>query len=471
MVPSPRRRRLSRSLVEILVVLLLLSSGTLTLSYETPQLGAGTVESPANGPTVVATQGWNAGGYSLSGRPSRLVGVGPNGTAEWIHDGPDRHRNWFYDVDPLANGNLLVVNPVEGATVVYEFDPDARERVWTERFDSPDIHDVDLINGDELLVAGINYDEDRRSQDRVFVYNRTRDEVTWEWYFENHYPDDTGEGVTTEDWTHVNDVDRIREGEFLVSPRNFDQVIVVNRSTKAIDLRLGRDGDYDTLYEQHNPEYLESDDGTPTILVADSENDRIVEYERVGGPPGEGEWKRTWTLTGNLNWPRDADRLPNGNTLVVDSMNHRVIEVTPNGRIVWETTVPWATYDAERIAYGDEGQAVYEERGDAPTMADLDAGGTYKLHGGRETDPAGLPPIPSVVGGLLGSTPLSGPITWAAKRWHHVAPWFTPTWMPTWSASLLVVAVVLLVGRTLGKRIYNSERLRRRFGRFGDDPS
>ncbi|HKL27797.1 MAG TPA: aryl-sulfate sulfotransferase, partial [Natrialbaceae archaeon] len=334
MVPPPRRRRLSRYLVEILVVLLLLSSGTLTLSYETPRLGAGTVESPANGTTVVATQGWNAGGYSLSGRPSRIVGVGPNGTAEWIHDGPDGHRNWFYDVDPLANGNLLVVNPVEGATVVYEFDPDTRERVWTERFDSPDIHDVDLINGDELLVAGINYDEDRRSQDRVFVYNLTREEVTWEWSFENHYPDDTGEGVMTEDWTHVNDVDRIREGEFLVSPRNFDQVIVVNRSTKAIDLRLGRDGDHDTLYEQHNPEYFESDDGTPTILVADSENDRIVEYERVGGPPGEGEWKRTWTLTGNLNWPRDADRLPNGNTLVVDSMNHRVIEVTPNGRIV-----------------------------------------------------------------------------------------------------------------------------------------
>jgi hypothetical protein len=177
-VPSPRRRQLSRYLVEILVVLLLLSSGTLTLSYESPRLRAGTVESPANGTTVVATQGWNAGGYSLDGRPSRLVGVAPDGTAEWIHDGPDRRRNWFYDVDPLANGNLLVVNPVSGATLVYEFAPDTQERVWTERFDSPDIHDVDLINGDELLVAGIELDQDRRSRDRVFVYNRTREKIT-----------------------------------------------------------------------------------------------------------------------------------------------------------------------------------------------------------------------------------------------------------------------------------------------------
>jgi hypothetical protein len=461
--------------IGILLVVLVLTSGSLTLSYETPALEAKTLESPANGTTVVATQGWNAGGYSLSGRPARLVGLGPNGSVEWIHDGPDGRQNWFYDVDPLPNGNLLVVNPVPGTTVVYEFDPDTGERVWTERFGLSDVHDVDLINGDELLVAGINYDEDRRSRDRVFVYNRTQDAVTWRWYFEDHYPDDTGAGIRTEDWTHVNDVDRIREGEFLVSPRNFDQVIVVNRSTKAIDLRLGRDGDHETMYEQHNPQYLESEDGTPTILVADSENDRIVEYERVGGPPGDGEWKRTWTLTGDLNWPRDADRLPNGNTLVVDSMNHRVIEVTPNGRIVWEMRVPWATYDAERMAHGDEGYGAGEDPSDLPTISDLEGEGTHRLHGGAETEPAGLPPIPNAVAGVLEGTPIAAPVTWVAKRWHHLAPWFTPTWMPTWSASLLVVVlgvVGLYGGRVVAKRIYNSERLRRRFGRrFDDDPS
>jgi outer membrane protein assembly factor BamB len=469
-LPSPRRL-LSRRLVWIVVVALVLTSGTLTLSYETPRLQAGPVDSPANGTTIVATQGWNARGYTLSDRPARLVAVGPNGAPKWIYEGPEDSRNWFYDVDPLPNGNLLVVNPVPDTTVVYEFDPETGDRVWTERFDLADVHDVDLIGDDELLVAGINYDEGRRSQDRVFVYNRTRDAVTWTWHFEKHYPDDTGKGVRTEDWTHVNDVDRIRDGQFLVSVRNFDQVIVVNRSTKAIDLRLGRDGDHETLYEQHNPTYLESENGTPTILVADSENDRVVEYRRTGGPPGAGEWERVWTLSGELNWPRDADRLPNGNTLIVDSMNHRVIEVTPRGEVVWETSVPWATYDAERMAYGDEGERIYRNQDHAPTMHDLGAAGTYELHGGTETGVAGLPPIPAVVRGLLGETQLSGPITWVAKRWHHAAPWFTPTWMPTWSASLLVIVLVVLVWRAIEKRLFVREFVRRQLDRYCDDPS
>lgn len=443
------RQRVSTGLLALVVLLLVLSSGSLTLSYETPQLEAKQIESPANGTTIVATQGWNAGGYSLSNRPARLVALGSRGTVEWIHDGPDDRRNWFYDVDPLPNGNLLVVNPVSGSTVVYEYDPETGDRVWTERFDLPDVHDVDLIDGDELLVAGINYDDDRRSRDRVFVYNRTRDEVTWEWYFKNHYPDDAGSGVTAGDWTHVNDVDRVREGEFLVSVRNFDQVIAINRSTKDIDLRLGEDDDHDTMYEQHNPQYLEADDGTPTILVADSENDRVVEYERVGGPPGEGEWEQTWSVSGGLSWPRDADRLPNGNTLIVDSMNHRVIEVTPDGEIVWESAVPWATYDAERVAHGDEGRAAYEEPSDAPTMRDLGAEGTLKLDGGANPGVAGLPSVSAVVGVIDDWTPVPEPFTRSARQWTHVVPWFTPTWMPTWSATLIVLALGIVVGRVL----------------------
>jgi hypothetical protein len=433
----------------VLALVLMLSGTTLMIPYEPPQLTQESVASPANGTTVVSTQGWNARGYSLPGRPARLVGVGPNGTVDWTHGGPDDRDNWFYDVDPLPNGNVLAVNPVSGTTVVYELDPDTGNRVWTERFDLSDIHDVDLINGDELLVAGINYDQDQPSGDRVFVYNRSREEVTWEWYFRNHYRDDIAGGVTSDDWTHVNDVDQIREGEFLVSPRDFDQVIAINRSTKAIELRLGRDGDHGTLYEQHNPQYLEAENGTPTILVADSENDRVVEYERVGGPPGEGEWEQTWSVSGGLSWPRDADRLPNGNTLIVDSMNHRVIEVTPDGEIVWESAVPWATYDAERVAHGDEGRAAYEEPSDAPTMRDLGAEGTLKLDGGANPGVAGLPSVSAVVGVIDDWTPVPELFTRSARQWTHVVPWFTPTWMPTWSATLIVLALGIVVGRVL----------------------
>jgi hypothetical protein len=179
-------------------------------------------------------------------------------------------------------------------------------------------------------------------------------------------------------------VDEIAPGRYLVSPRNFDQILVVNRSTKAIEMRLGSDNDYEVLNRPHNPDYLESENGTSTILVADSHNDRVVEYAREGDgsegdgrSEGDGNWTRTWTLGSEetLNWPRDADRLPDGNTLVTDTKNQRVFEVTPEGEIVWEVYTPWLVYDAARLSHTEESAG--------PTMRDLgeNATGSHEIAG------------------------------------------------------------------------------------------
>ena len=333
MAGLPPRRWLVRGLLFVVVVALFAFSGVATLSYDEPTLRAGVTNTTPNGETVISSQGWHAQGLSLSNRPAQLVAVNRSGDVDWIYNGSENTTNWFYDVDPLPNGNLLVVNPVENETVVYEFDPDRQKRVWTEHLDSPDIHDIDLINGDELLVAGIRLRHRRDQQRQRLHLQSDHPECDVALAVQEPLPGERSEGYRREglDPRQRRRRDR-RKGEFLVSARNMDQVIAINRSTKAIDMRLGSDDDYATLYEQHNPTYLESENGTPTILVADSENDRVVEYERTGGPAGSGTWRRTWTLSGDLNWPRDADRLANGNTLVVDSMNNRVIEVTPSGR-------------------------------------------------------------------------------------------------------------------------------------------
>jgi hypothetical protein len=64
-----------------------------------------------------------------------------------------------------------------------------------------------------------------------------------------------------------------------------------------------------------------------------------------------------WTLREagglRLQWPRDADRLPNGNTLVTDSLNRRVFEVTPEGRVVWSYGTPLIPYEADPIPDGE----------------------------------------------------------------------------------------------------------------------
>ncbi|WP_327053212.1 PGF-CTERM sorting domain-containing protein [Halomicrococcus gelatinilyticus] len=336
-----------------------------------PTTCVGTMEQPANGTTVVAVQGftWHDGATK---KPAKLVGLGPRGQVKWVHHSAEHGVSWQYDVDPMDNGNVFVTATSDGKTKVYEFDPRTQKHVWEETLHIEDTHDVDLINdGTQLLVANMkNYDEKTETNnDSIFVYDLQKDEIVWRWFFRDHYDESVG-GNYTRDWTHVNDVDKIGDGRYLASPRNFDQAIVVDRETDEITMQLGEDGNHSVLYEQHNPDFLRNDNLTATMLVADSENRRIVEYERGGDG-----WAKTWQLgTGDdLKWPRDADRLPNGNTLVSDSRNHRVVEVTPTGEVVWEVYAPFLVYDAARLKTG--------EHAGGPTIADLNATGTYSLEG------------------------------------------------------------------------------------------
>jgi hypothetical protein len=434
------RRYLGRFAVGVIVLALLTPAGVAAVTPpDRPTLEKGTIERPANGTTVISVQGFKLGNQSRAKKPARLVGVGPNGSVEWVRDGNDEGIAWFYDVDPLDNGTLLITGIRPGETIVEAWNPETGETLWTERFDIEDTHDVDLINGDQLLVANMrNYNGTTgRNNDRIFIYDRSENETVWEWRFRNHGYNRSGGGDYTDDWTHVNDVDKIGEGEYLVSPRNFDQSIVVNRTTSNVTMQLGSDGELDTLYEQHNPQYLRGGNGTPTMLVADSENDRVVEYARTNGT-----WNRTWTLGSleSLDWPRDADRLPNGNTLVTDTLNHRVIEVTPEGEIVWEFYAPWGTYEAERMQLGDEPGG--------PTIREQNATGSYNISGS-----AGLTPgtgdkqtFAQWVESTSAGTPLAGVGGWFAARWSHVTPWIRPVWLGSWAFAAATGAAVVLIG-------------------------
>jgi hypothetical protein len=454
-------RWLARGVVVLVVSVLFASAVATTLAYEPPEIQTGTVVSPTNGSTLVAVQGWHVDGRGNVNKPARLVSFGPNGTASWVYDGAKRGAAWFYDADPLPNGNVLAVNTIRedgvGKTLVYELDPETKERRWEVTFDITDTHDAELIGDDRLLVANMRqWDaENRTSNDRLFVYDLSEERIVWEWHFKNHYPSSTDGGMDP-DWTHVNDVDEIAPGRYLVSPRNFDQVVVVDRETKRITLRLGADGDHDVLREQHNPAYLETDDGRPVILVADSENDRVVEYtctERVGRTC---QWNLTWELTGGLDWPRDANRLPNGNTLITDSRNHRVVEVTPTGRVVWEVYVPWGPFSAERVGVGNDGAR-------SPTMHDLGHRGAYDITGSAELTPrttSDTRTFPEWLRAHFGGLPVVGePVRELADAWQAGAQWVRPVWMAPWSFVHLVVGSLVTLLWAVAEAGYQRHRL------------
>jgi hypothetical protein len=331
-----------------------------------PSACVGTMAQPANGTTLISVQG--ARGRQKT--PARVVAVGPEGEIEWVHHSGSEDTVeagsvvWSYDVDPLPSGEIFVTVTIPGDTVLYAFDPRTGEVTWQVHRPDLDTHDADVLPSGRIAVANMaNYDpQSGENRDRMYVLDPERNRTVWEWRFAEHYPRSIGGPYTPpspeerSDWTHVNDVDRVGSDRFLLSPRNFDQVVLVDRASGEIVWRLGRAGNHSTLQKQHNPDFLAGTDGRDTVLVADSENNRVVEYAReMANSDGNGgaDWNRTWHLSGDFQWPRDADRLPNGNTLVTDSRNHRVLEVAPNGTVVWEVYTPWLPYDAERVRTGD----------------------------------------------------------------------------------------------------------------------
>ena len=100
------------------------------------------------------------------------------------------------------------------------------------------------------------------------------------------------------------------------------------------------------LAAQHNPDRLA--DGH--LLVADSEHDRVVEFDEDGN--------RVWAAGGSarFDWPRDADRLANGNTLVTDSYDDRIVEVNSTGETVWAVKTGKLPYDADRVPLSGAGE-------------------------------------------------------------------------------------------------------------------
>jgi len=243
--------------------------------------------------------------------------------------------------DKCTRDVLRRVNLTTGAseTLYAELNP----RIYAGRQ-----HDVDRINETHVAMAGI-------VEDRVYIVNTTSNETVWEWRAEYDYRSTSGGKWF--DWTHLNDVEVLPDGRLMASLRNQDSVVFLDpnkpgREALIENWTLGADGNHSILHKQHNPDYIPQSRGGPAVVIGDSENHRAVEYQRRNGT-----WVRTWTRNkSDYEWVRDADRLPNGNTLIVSTRNDRVYGVGPNDERLWTVDVGMP-YDIERLGTGDESTA------------------------------------------------------------------------------------------------------------------
>ncbi|MEE1782135.1 aryl-sulfate sulfotransferase [Streptomyces sp. SP17BM10] len=193
------------------------------------------------------------------------------------------------------------------------------------------------------------------------VYEMTWEgETVWRWSAAEHLdPQETvlDSHYAREHWPMANTVNQLADGSVLVGFRSASTAVVIDRATGAVTWRLGPD----VLAQQHHPHEL--DNGN--ILVFDNGSYRegtSVPYSRVLEVDRASRsivWEYRDDPPQNFYSPymSNAQRLPNGNTLIAEGSFGRVFEVTAEGEVVWEYVVPYFGSFGEGVGLESSGGA------------------------------------------------------------------------------------------------------------------
>jgi len=263
----------------------------------------------------------------------------------------------FYN-GKIPNATHVGQSPFQGGSAL---EMDWKGRILWE-VKKPDHHHdgLRLRNGNVLLMCstplpdeivhkvkggrpGTEYDNGKMNGDYL-VEMTTKGEVVWEWRTWEHMDPADYEITAVQDnrdeWTHANGFFEMADGNILLSFRNVSTVIMINRSTGEVYWRLGAP----PLSGQHAPYIL----ANGHILLFDNGPHRLDEtfpFSRVLeiDPANQSiVWKFQEPIPSNFFSPRisNAQRLPNGNTLINEGVFGRFFEVTAAGDTVWEYVNP-----------------------------------------------------------------------------------------------------------------------------------
>jgi hypothetical protein len=180
----------------------------------------------------------------------------------------------------------------------------------------------------------------------------TDGQIVWEWRTWEHLDPATHPLTAPHNnravWTWGNAIHELPDGNVLLSMRHLSTIVRINRQTDEIDWELGPP----PLSGSHgvnplaNGHYLIFDNGPYRVdhgillPVSAAPFSRVLEVD----PETNGI---AWSYT-DPNRPTfwsplfsNAQRLPNGNTLINEGVSGRLFEVTPDGDTVWEYVNPY----------------------------------------------------------------------------------------------------------------------------------
>ena len=258
----------------------------------------------------------------------RIVEVDRDGSVVWQAVIPPavRQSSMLMDAEPTPSGGAAFIVDGIGAFEVDE----AGELVRSFESFQPS-HDIDVLPDDSwLLTNGWSL----RGEVHFMEIDPTG-RNQWSWDGLDYYDSYPYTEVYSEGWIHANAAQRLDDGTTLVSLRNFNEVALLDAAGAPswsvrfdeIDPELALETPYHVA-EGRNPHDPELTDAG-TVLMALHRPERVVEVDPVAG---ELVW--SWLpLDDRADGIRDANRLPNGNTLVTAA--ETIFEVSPEGEILW----------------------------------------------------------------------------------------------------------------------------------------
>ena len=284
-------------------------------------------------------------------------------------------------IERQAGGSLLSIlwndpkSRGEGGKAQYgivELDWDGNV-VWSYRppGDFTVHHDLERLSNGNTMILGCERGKthalcEKPFQDTCFREIDRDGNVLWSWFASDHYDEfeyseQTRKIISTRggDIFHDNTLTvlpgnelgkkdpRFRKGNILGSQRHLGIIYIVDRETGSVVWHWGEDD----LVGQHHPTML----ANGNILVYDNgghcgypsrhrPKTRLVELDpatcEIVWEYGYEYHRRVSAKFFGMSWG-SAQRLPNGNTLSLDTHSGRVFEVTSRGETVWEYVNPY----------------------------------------------------------------------------------------------------------------------------------